>query len=121
MSKFFDLQSSEYLDAIVNITSGDVDAGALVEGADVVGFAFTDILDETEGTIIVKANKVVATKEAALAINALDVLYYHATGLNKTAASGIRVGFAIKAALAADTTVEMAFDGTLAETVTDPT
>lgn len=118
--KFFELLSSEYLDAIV-VPGSDVAAGAIVDGFDIESFAFTDIKSGEAGTVIVKANKVRAKKEAPLVINALDVVYYHATGVNKTAASGVRVGYAIAAAASADTTVDIAFDGTIAETVTDPT
>jgi predicted RecA/RadA family phage recombinase len=116
MAKFLELYSADYVDLKDTVAGAAVDAGDYVNVGGVHGFYLVDGAIGDEIAIVIEAPIVKATKEAALAINAGDVVYYDtaADEIDKTD-TNVLVGYAVRDALAADTHVFIRWDGLAAQ------
>jgi len=97
----------------------DAFVAAATLGGSLNGVAFENIADATPGTIIVWAERAKATKVAAdnLAFAPGEKVRYNVSGakVSKTATDPL-IGYAKKAAIAADTDVDIEFDGAVVDT-----
>lgn len=95
------------------VLSGTVSAGDEVQlNSGVYGFYLTDGVSGETVTVITKASRVRCSKQAALAIAVGEVVYYDTTNneVDKTG-TNVLIGTCVEAALAADTTVVISWDG----------
>lgn len=107
----FEARSPDYV--AIEITAGaDLVAGQYLAESLLKGFTLVDILTGEKGVLIISCPKVKAVK-AVGAIDPGDPIYYHASTSNvsKVSTSGVFVGYAVEAALSADTHVLIKFTG----------
>lgn len=105
----------------VSVPTGGVTEGEVIQTSDVLTFVLatvefpstaTNNLDQDEYTAVVQARKVTANKDSNAISQGASVFW---DGTNATASStgNDRIGYALEAALASDSTVEIYFDGNL--------
>ena len=112
MAQYLELKAGTYECIEVVIAGADVSKGDYATYNDVNGFYIADAEIGDTAILIVKADRVKAVKQAALAIDSGDVVYYDAAAneVDKTNTNDL-VGACIESALAADTHVLISFDG----------
>lgn len=112
MAKHLELFGSEYETVQDTVAGSAVDAGDYVNVGGIHGFYLVDGAIGDEVAIVVKANKVKADKQASLAIDSGDVVYYDTSGdeVDKTD-TNVLCGYAIEDAAAASSYVYIAWDG----------
>jgi len=108
----FVLQCKDYKEIQHEIAGAAVVAGEFDVVNDVNGFHLAIAAVGDESTLIVQAEKVKCPKQASLAINEGDVVYWDNTAkeIDKTN-SNILAGFCVRRAAQADTHVVIDFDG----------
>jgi len=112
MAQFLELKSANYESIEVVIAGAAVVKGDYATYNDINGFYISDGAIGDTVILITKAEKVKAVKQAALAINNGDAVYYDSAAdeVDKTNTNDL-VGFCIKSALAGDTHVMINFNG----------
>lgn len=112
MAKHLELMSGTYETLKHTVASAAKVAGDDITLNQAFGFFLVDGAVGDEVAIVVKADTVKAAKQAALAINEGDAVYFDtvANEVDKTNTNTL-CGYCVKPALAADTHVYIAFDG----------
>lgn len=111
-TKECDLRSADY-DFIIATAGGAIATGEVTIVEESIGFPLVDVVLNDKVTMIIRASQVRAMK-AAEAIAAGDTIYWDAAAnkVTKTSATGLPiVGVAVEAALLADATALITWDG----------
>jgi predicted RecA/RadA family phage recombinase len=112
MAKHLELFSAEYKALKDTVAGSAVSAGDYVNVGGVHGFYLVDGAIGDEITVVIEAEMVKAEKQASLAINAGDLVYYDSAAdeVDKTD-TNVLCGYAVRDALAADTHVYIRWNG----------
>lgn len=112
MAKEIELYSSDYKALEVEVAGAAVDAGDYVAVGEVHGFYLVDAEVGDEATVVIEAEMVKCDKQASLAIDAGDVVYYDTTAneIDKTNTNEL-VGYAVRDAAAGDASVYVRWNG----------
>jgi predicted RecA/RadA family phage recombinase len=112
MAQEIELRSGNYKEIRVTIAGAAVSKGEFAIYNDICGFYLQDAAIGDDVILIVEAENAKVAKEASLAINAGDAVYFDTTAneADKTDTNHL-IGYCREAALAADTHVKIIFDG----------
>ncbi len=119
MAKEIELLTATYEESRMTIAGANVVAGEFDQSNDVNGFHLVDAIIGKVVAFITKADRVKVIKQATLAINMGDAVYFDITAreADKTNTNEF-FGYCTKKAETADTHVECDFDGHAAFEVT---
>lgn len=112
MAKELDLRSAQYSE-LKYTPGGAVPAGEFTVVNDINGFPIANLVASEEGVLITKADKVMAAKDATVAVNAGEKAYFNTTNNNMTNVVGANIlsGHFVEDAVSAATEVLVFFDG----------